>query len=343
MDPASRPVFPPRYNFFQKVAHRLTAEARGLYEKTHPNCMPTVERTVDPEVAAGYVYDCLSPGKPAMIARFGGCELYTLANYLGVKKGFRGSWDFIRARQDQWWWMKSRMDAIVTYSGFFPEEEWAIVKYSELLLDDMKYLDVLASFNSREYLFEQYLKDIPKLYLLLLEPWFAKEPWTRLLEGKKVLVVHPFAELIESQYHNKRGLLFPGTQILPEFELRTVKAVQSLGGVANGFASWFDALEWMEKEMDKTDYDIALIGCGAYGFHLAAHAKRTGHQGVHLGGVLLLLFGIKGNRWEDPEYGVPEIGIPRGWYQHLFNDAWVKPGRQDRPANADEVEGACYW
>lgn len=343
MDSTSPSVFPPKYSFFQKVAHRLTAEARGLYEKTHPGCMPRIERTIDPEIAAGYIYDCLSTGKPAMIARFGGSELYTLANYLGVQKGIRGSWDFIRARQDQWWWMKSRIDALVNNAGFFPREEWAVVKYSLLLQEDMQYLDVLASFNSREYLFEENFRDVPRLYLYFLEPWFAEKPWTRLLSGKKVLVVHPFAELIEEQYRSKRERLFPGTDILPEFELHTVKAVQSIGGVSNGFASWFEALEWMEREMDKVDYDIALIGCGAYGFHLAAHAKRTGHQGVHLGGVLQMLFGIKGNRWEDPEYGAPEAGIPRGWYQRLFNDAWVKPGLKDRPAIAEQVEGACYW
>lgn len=46
--------------------------------------------------------------------------------------------------------------------------------------------------------------------------------------------------------------------------------------------------------MDKVEYDVCLIGCGAYGFPLAAHAKRTGHKAIHLGGSLQLLFGIAG-------------------------------------------------
>lgn len=49
----------------------------------------------------------------------------------------------------------------------------------------------------------------------------------------------------------------------------------------------------MKDEIDKRDYDIALIGCGAYGFPLAAHIKRSGKKAVHLGGALQLLFGIK--------------------------------------------------
>lgn len=34
--------------------------------------------------------------------------------------------------------------------------------------------------------------------------------------------------------------------------------------------------------MDAYDYDVAIIGCGAYGMHLAAHAKRKGKIAIHL-------------------------------------------------------------
>ena len=97
----------------------------------------------------------------------------------------------------------------------------------------------------------------------------------------------------------------------------------------------------MKTRMDATDYDIALIGCGAYGFPLAAHAKRMGKQSVHLGGALQLLFGIRGKRWENPNYGVRELG--NGAYLQLINETWVRPSDQDKPATADQVEEACYW
>ena len=50
------------------------------------------------------------------------------------------------------------------------------------------------------------------------------------LRGKKVLVIHPFAETIQHQYEQKRTLLFKNPDVLPEFQLETIKAVQSLGG-----------------------------------------------------------------------------------------------------------------
>lgn len=56
--------------------------------------------------------------------------------------------------------------------------------------------------------------------------------------------------------------------------------------------------------MDAVDYDIVLLGCGAYGFPLAAYAKRRGKQAIHMGGSLQLLFGIKGKRWEDQNYAI---------------------------------------
>jgi hypothetical protein len=122
-----------------------------------------------------------------------------------------------------------------------------------------------------------------------------------------------------------------------------VQAVQSLGGYNKGFETWFDALDWMKSEMDKEEYDIALIGCGAYGFPLAAHAKRTGHQAVHLGGALQLLFGIRGKRWEKDCFVSDASGRPIFTYSSLFNPYWVRPSLDETPQTASSVEGATYW
>ncbi len=88
----------------------------------------------------------------------------------------------------------------------------------------------------------------------------------------------------------------------------------------------------MEDEIDKHDYDIALIGCGAYGFPLAAHVKRRGKKAVHLAGTLQLLFGIIGSRWEHDEL-----------YNQLFNEYWCRPNENEKPQTANHVENGCYW
>lgn len=126
-----------------------------------------------------------------------------------------------------------------------------------------------------------------------------------------------------------RTRLFSRPDFIPEFKsLATVKAVQTIAGNSAGFPSWFDALEQMEREISLVDFDIALIGCGAYGLPLAAYVKKIGKQAIHVGGVLQLYFGIKGKRWND-------------W--GLYNDYWVSPDAKDIPNNADKVENGCYW
>ena len=88
----------------------------------------------------------------------------------------------------------------------------------------------------------------------------------------------------------------------------------------------------MKNQILKKDFDIALIGCGAYGFPLAAHVKRIGKQAIHLGGSLQILFGIKGKRWDNH----PVIS-------KLYNEHWIRPRVEDKPNKAHLVEDACYW
>ena len=125
-----------------------------------------------------------------------------------------------------------------------------------------------------------------------------QQPWTAQLQGKRVLVIHPFAKTIESQYANHRARLFADPTVLPEFELKTLLPPQTIAGNADGYASWFDALAQTCERIGRESYDVALIGAGAYGLPIAAFVKSEGRQAVHLGGATQLLFGIKGRRWE---------------------------------------------
>lgn len=278
------------------------------------------------------IYEELVADKPSMIARFGSTEMMCLVNYIGVKKDNRNFSDFVTRKSLLWWWEQSTVQQMQKWSGFFPAEVSKIEQFCDLMLKDIEQVDILGSWLNQEVYFEPGLTNAKKVVLEDLEPFFAKKPWTKALEGKKVLVIHPFAETIKTQYQN-RTLLFDNN-LLPEFELKTIKAVQSVAGEKTQFEDWFKALEYMQSEIDATDFDIAIIGCGAYGFPLAAHVKRSGKKAVHLAGATQLLFGIKGKRWE--QYIV--------WpYTNLFNEFWVRPSDQERPKNANSVEGACYW
>jgi hypothetical protein len=297
----------------------------------------------DADIVSNIIYEALVDDEPCMIGRLGAFELSVLINYIGILKGIN-YFDFIKSKQAQFWWQESLIKSLNINAGFFPATHDKISQFCELLFDDIPQVDILGSWLEGENDIKNYLTSATKVHIRLLEPFWSNYTWTKALTGKKVLVVHPFAETILSQYIN-RDKLFSNASILPTFKsLYVIKAVQPPFDVEdNLFHDWFQALDYMKSVIDKQDYDICLIGCGAYGFHLAAHVKRSSKKAVHLGGALQLLFGIKGKRWEDSNYGVKEWSIPKGSYSNLFNEHWVRPGDRYKPKNAKEVEGACYW
>lgn len=278
------------------------------------------------------IYEQLMADAPCMIARFGSTELVCLVNYIGVKQNNRNIKSFIMGKSLKWWWEPINIAQMQVWSGFFPPKQDKIEAFCDLMLADAQQVDILGSWLNEEKYVSQGLLNAKQVVLEDLEPFFATNPWTLALTGKKVLVVHPFSETIEKQYA-KRELLFDNG-LLPAFELKTIKAVQSVAGAETDFEDWFEALQYMKDQIDATDYDVCIIGCGAYGFPLAAHVKRSGKKAIHMAGATQLLFGIKGKRWEE------FIVWP---YMNLFNEHWVRPGEHEKPKNANVVEGACYW
>ena len=135
--------------------------------------------------------------------------------------------------------------------------------------------------------------------------------------------------------HSYRKAFKQIINILPEFELKTLKAVQTIAGEKDErFSTWFETLEYMFEETMKIDFDIAIIGCGAYGMPLAAKLKKAGKQAIHLGGATQLLFGIKGKRWEE--------NYPSK-IASCFNEYWGYLADSEKPKNAGTVEMGCYW
>ena len=273
-----------------------------------------------------WIAEKIKSGSPFMVARFGNTELAVMTSILQMR--LFGSTPESNARFHEWF------DRMTEGAGFFPHDLGLGEKFVDLMLDVCKEVDMLAIFHCYmdDYVITEYMKETRVTFLNHIEPWRCKTPWTAALKGKKVLVIHPFEESIKEQYA-KRNLLFPNGNVLPEFELKTLKAVQTIAGEKDErFGTWFEALEYMYREALKIKFDVAIIGCGAYGFPLAAKLKRAGKQVIHMGGATQILFGIKGRRWVDN----PRAGIN-------FNDAWVYPKDSETPKNSGVVENHCYW
>ena len=271
-----------------------------------------------------YLIERIVSGEPLMVARFGSQEARATAWSLGVERGY----DKAIPR-----YVQKRM---AVGPGFFPADDTNIQHFGHIMVESARKLDALAYWDS--FMQQYLLEEVCPVRLVItrledLEPYRNQDkPWSSALQGRKVLVVHPFAATIESQYHN-RAFLFENPNVLPDFELKTLVPPQTIAGSRDSrFDNWFQALAFLEKETDRIDFDVAIIGCGAYGFPLAAHVKETGRQAVHLGGATQMLFGIKGRRWDLKPIS-----------SELYNDYWVRPGPSEKPANAGAVEDGCYW
>jgi len=268
----------------------------------------------------------LAGSDPCMIARFGSTELACVNFYTRWRMGRAVAFPYPRPVRR----------AVRVNSGIFPTDDEWLDRFSALYLDALSRVNVLGVWFNRneDKIVGRFCPDARLVQLEALNCVLRRDPWSAELAGKKVLVVHPFASTIESQYRDNRARLFANPDTLPEFELTTLRAVQSLGGEGCGFESWFSALDHMKAQMAEMEFDVAVIGAGAYGLPLAASVKDSGRQAVHFGGATQLLFGIRGRRWEIES---PHDIAP------LFNEYWVRPSAEETPEVADQVEGGCYW
>lgn len=207
-----------------------------------------------------------------------------------------------------------------TNAGFFTTTDENLEKFGELMLNDLKEVDILIALTDLEEYLKEYFIQAKRITLPSMEPFFSINPWTHALKNKKVLVIHPFVDTFKKQWEIREKIRPDG--LIPEFELLTLKAVQSLGGRHDKFKDWFDAFDWMKDEITKIEFDVCIIGAGAYGFPLAAHVKRMGKKAVHMGGSTQLLFGVRGARWErDPSQP----------FTNFMNQYWVRPDSNETP------------
>lgn len=255
---------------------------------------------------------------PAMIARCGATEMRCVGEYLATGM-----------------FSEKIRKEIQELSGVFPTTDEVLTRFCEYYISCTAKADLLALWGvgaENEVVTSKCTKETKFCKLESLEPYYYVNPWSEALKGKRVLVVHPFVESIRQQYV-QREKLFKNPKILPEFKsLVCVKAVQSIAGEKTEFETWFDALDSMKKQISELEFDVAIIGAGAYSLPLASYVKELGKISVQMSGCTQILFGIKGKRWDN----IPEVSC-------LFNDYWIKPSEQETPKGCKKVEGGSYW
>ena len=261
-----------------------------------------------------YIKNKIISGKPFIASKMGGVEQYIILSKIN------GDYNPVRGMAS-------------TNAGVTPPDDDTLNYFSEKYINALGKVDILGHMPSahEQQIILKYAPQSKFSELRLLEPFYFENPWSEALKGKKVLVIHPFETTILKQFE-KRIHIFNNYKILPKFTLLTIKAEQTNGGGTGNNKSFRDSMELMENKIKDYDFDVALIGCGAYGLPLAAYCKDMGKQAIHIGGGLQILFGIKGKRWDVH----PEISA-------MYNKHWVRPMDEEKTINFHAIEGGTYW
>jgi len=289
--------------------------------------------------ASDLIARTLSNTSPCLISRIGSNELGAMATHRSILRrnrpvGKLGQRWFRWLHKSFWGlsWNDDLRQRMAVQAGFFPVTDEALHRFAELSIQCARQIDIYASWRHEE----DYLKDLFRGSTVLplndLAPFLHEHPWTSALAGRRVLVVHPFSTSIQNNYCTRREKIWQNPEVLPEFDLKTIQAIQTSAGGISKHADWFECLAAMKREMDEVDYEIAIIGAGAYALPLAAHAKACGKKAVNLGAFTQLLFGIWGKRWDSDPGMLP-----------LRNEWWTSPQPEEKPPQASAVEDGCYW
>jgi hypothetical protein len=195
--------------------------------------------------------------------------------------------------------------------------------------------DVYKETGQGQQLILEMYPNIPRINARELEPYYFSETdsWMTKMEGKRILIIHPFIETIRKQLTNL-DKIFPNRSWFKDSSFIFLKPPITYAKNHLNI-DWQDHYNNFIKEIDKNQdyYDIALIACGGYGMLVAEYIyKECKKSSMYIGGALQLFFGIIGKRW----FTNKEV-------MSFVNDEWIRPIKEDRPPNYQIIEKGCYW
>jgi hypothetical protein len=269
------------------------------------------------------VKQAVGSGEPHAIGKIGSLESEAVLQYLS--RTLTGG-TYSTALQEQ----------LFVNVGLFPPNPALYDAFCETYIGALSSVDILAAWGAfgEARLIRRYCADASLIRYHSLEPYRFEDPWSSSLEGKNVLVIHPFVDSIEEQYRAHREQIWGGRRVLPEFRLTTLRMPLSRALESSPFASWFDLLDSLSTQIAKLKFDVALIGAGGMSLPLAARIKSLGRTAIHTGGATQMIFGIRGRRWE---------GYNHRRLQPFFNEYWTRPKPHETPQSFERIELGAYW
>ena len=263
---------------------------------------------------------------------------------IGAMEGFFLEYYFNNISPNEYWYY-----ALYFAAGVYPISDDYLINiwmketlYAMTNSDIVGFVDIPETIKNNTQFLDAHCKDKSTFFkddIGVLNPTTLltiENPWTQKLKGKKVLVVSAFKETIISQWKTINHIWGDNVENIVPFEL--VDVIRSpFNPVVDSRQyencnTWDETLDYMCNLISSYDYDVLLVGAGAYSPSLAFYAKITGKIGITLCGDIQLLFGILGDRWKS-------------YSEDDDKKHWIYPLDIDLPENKqyfDQIEKA-YW
>lgn len=257
-------------------------------------------------------------GKPLMAARLGNTEAAICREYMNG------------------YYTKKWLDWLYSTSGFFSRAGRSLQdvdRYAKMTIDALKNCDInLCRFENEISVINAFASpNSINLDWYALYTQLTTDSWLKALNGKRVLVISSATETIKTQYRI-REKLFDAPDLLPEMALTYYVPPQTQLNDHQTHADWFDEMKTMCADIEKLEFDVALIAAGAYGYPLASFIKvRLGKQAIELCSGIYPIFGIK----------VKTQVIIRK-VSSMYNNFWKFP-EENKPSSYMEIENGAYW
>jgi len=229
-------------------------------------------------------------------------------------------------------------------SGVFPDDPYFYLHFNKFYVEHVRNLDCLGIcyYPWERELIHHYRLRSKLIYYPDLEPDRSlpvdeNRCYLQYFRGKRILLVCPFGELLKRMATREifEGVWCKtGKKWFYPMEVAALEFGYGFSGeTQRKYSTAIDLFQQICEEIDRKEFDIALIAAAGLAIPIASHVKAMGRVAIDLGGHLQWLFGVIGNRIRE-----------RADWKRYFNEHWIDMPEKYRPKEAAEVcDSGAYW
>jgi hypothetical protein len=230
-------------------------------------------------------------------------------------------------------------------TGLFPVTHNFVLQYGRFYIEHVKSLDCVGLWVRQElepeiinyYQLKNKFIRFTDLEFDMSIPNNESNCYLQYFRDRKILLICPFAELLKIRATKE---IFEGVWSNTGkkwFSPQYVDYLEFPYGFSNDthkkYSNAIDLFEYIKSEINKKDFDIALIAAAGLAIPIASYIKNIGKIAISLGGILQILFGVIGGRWRNHEF----------WQNNYFNSWWIDMPDKYRPKETDVCDIGAYW